>query len=272
MKTKNQLDQYTALVTGASRGVGRGIAIGLGEYGSTVYITGRNLEALNETTEAVRTAGGTCIPIQCDHRYDDQTKAVLERIKSDGCILSILVNCAWGGYEDMVEDGKFTWTNKFWDQSIKRWDKIFEVGVRSIFVTSKYALELMRSDESGLIVNISFWAAKKYVGNVIYGASKAAADKLTSDMALELRDTKISVVSLYPGLVRTEEVMKAAAYLDLTNSESPQFIGRVIANMFLDPAIPEKSGKICIAAQLAMDYHITDIDGKQPHPLTLETV
>lgn len=272
MKTQNRLDQCTALVTGASRGVGRGIAIGLGEYGSKVYITGRNLEALNETAEAVRSAGGTCIPVQCDHRYDNQTKAVLERIKSDGCMISILANCAWGGYEDMVENGKFTWTDKFWDQAVKRWDKIFEVGVRSIFVTSKFALELMRSDESGLIVNISFWAAKKYVGNVIYGASKAAADKLTSDMALELRDTKISVISLYPGLVRTEEVMKAAAYLDLTNSESPQFIGRVIANMFLDAKILEKSGKVCVAAQLAMDYHITDIDGKQPQPLTLEKI
>lgn len=272
MNAKKQLAGRVALVTGGSRGVGRGISIGLGEYGCTVYITGRNSNALSETAEAIKAAGGLGIPVQCDHQNDIQTKAVIDRINADGHTLSILVNCAWGGYEDMIENGKFTWIDKFWDQSIGRWDKIFDVGVRSIFVTSKFGLELMKRDELSLIVNVSFWAAQKYVGNVIYGASKAAADKLTSDMASELRETKIAVVSLYPGLVRTEEVMKAAAYLDLSNSESPQFIGRVVANMFLDPSILSRSGKVCVAADLAQEYRIKDIDGKQPIPLTLEKV
>ena len=133
-------------------------------------------------------------------------------------------------------------------------------------------MELMNPQKEGLIINISFWAAQKHLANVIYGASKAAADKLTSDMAYELTNTEISVVSLYPGLVRTEEVLKYAQYFDLSNSESPQFIGRVIAQLYLDPARKQKSGKVYIAAALAKEYGISDVDGKQPRPLTIEEV
>jgi NAD(P)-dependent dehydrogenase (short-subunit alcohol dehydrogenase family) len=157
--------------------------------------------------------------------------------------LSLLVNCAWGGYEDMSENGSFTWVKKFWEQPTWRWDKIFTIGVRTIFLNSKYAMELMNPQTKGLIINISFWAAQKYVGNIIYGASKAATDKLTSDMANELANTEISVVSLYPGMVRTEEVLKYAQYLDMSNSESPQFIGRIAAQLYLDPMLKQRSGK-----------------------------
>lgn len=132
-------------------------------------------------------------------------------------------------------------------------------------------MELMMPNNEGLIVNISYWAAQKYVGNVIYGASKVVADKLTADMAHELEKSEISVVSLYPGLVSTESVLKAAEYLDLSNSESPQFIGRVIAALYLDPLRKKRSGKVCIAAALAKEYGITDIDGKQPKPLTIKS-
>jgi len=128
----------------------------------------------------------------------------------------------------------------------------------------------MNPQTKGLIINISFWAAQKYVGNIIYGASKAATDKLTSDMANELANTEISVVSLYPGMVRTEEVLKYAQYLDMSNSESPQFIGRIAAQLYLDPMLKQRSGEVCIAAALAKEYGINDVDGKQPRPLTIE--
>jgi NAD(P)-dependent dehydrogenase (short-subunit alcohol dehydrogenase family) len=272
LENRNKLKDITALVTGGSRGVGRGVALGLGEYGATIYITGRNVEQLNETAVLVEELGGVCIPLQCDHNDDIATKAVFDQIQQQGKTLSILVNCAWGGYENMVEDGNFTWTNKFWEQPLWRWDQIFTVGVRTIFITSKYAMPLMDNQARGLIVNISYWAAQKYLGNVIYGASKAAADKLTFDMAQELCNTNFSVVSLYPGLVRTEEVLKNAEYFDFSNSESPQFIGRVIAHLYFDTHLKEKSGKIYIAAALADEYGIRDIDGRKPRPLSIEEV
>jgi NAD(P)-dependent dehydrogenase (short-subunit alcohol dehydrogenase family) len=125
---------------------------------------------------------------------------------------------------------------------------------------------------SGLIVNISFWAAQKHVGNVAYGVAKAATDKLTWDTAHELRESGITVVSLYPGMVRTEKVMEAAAYLDLTNSESPRFIGRAVAALATDANVMEKSGSVLTAAGCAREYGFTDIDGKQPRPLTAEDV
>jgi dehydrogenase/reductase SDR family protein 1 len=143
--------------------------------------------------------------------------------------------------------------------------------VRAHFVSSQYAAPMMIRQKKGLIVNISFWAAQKYMGNAIYGASKAATDKFSSDMAEELRGHNIAVVSLYPGLVRTERVMQAKEFFDLSNSESPQFIGRAVAALASDPNLMRKSGKVLLAAKLAREYSFSDIDGKLPKPLSLET-
>src|SRR5437773_11482178 len=117
----------------------------------------------------------------------------------------------------------------FWKQPLWRWDAMFAAGVRAHYVASAHAARTMVARQSGLIVNISFWASQKYLSNVTYGVSKAATDKMTTDMAHELRERNVAVVSLYPGMVRTEKVMEAAAFLDLSNSESPQFIGRAVA-------------------------------------------
>jgi len=149
-----------------------------------------------------------------------------------------------------------------------------DVGVRSAFVASSRAAPAMIGRRKGLIVNISFWAAQKYVGNVLYGIAKAATDKMTSDMAHELRPHGVSAVSLYPGLVRTEAVMEAAqgGWLDISNSESPEFIGRVIASLSRDPEVMGRSGQILVAAELARELNVVDRDGKQPAPLTLAFV
>jgi NAD(P)-dependent dehydrogenase (short-subunit alcohol dehydrogenase family) len=120
-----------------------------------------------------------------------------------------------------------------------------------------------------VIVNISFWAAQKHIGNVAYGVSKAATDKMTADMAVELRPHGVTAVSLYPGLVRTEKVMEAARWLDLTNSESPEFIGRAVAALAADPDVMRYTGTVLVAASVAVEYGFTDIDGKTPRPLTL---
>jgi|SRR5579862_9205126 len=252
-----------ALVTGASRGVGRGVAIGLAEAGFKVFATGRTIHAADLPGEVIR--------IPCDHLNDDQTAAAFAHVVNG---LDVLVNSAWGGYERMVEDGSFTWGLPFWEQPYHRWDSMMGAGVRAAFVAGSLAAGIMVPRKRGLIVNISFWAAQKYIGNTIYGISKAATDKMTADMAHELRPHGVAAVSLYPGLVRTEAVMLAAegGWLDLANSESPEFIGRVIAALAHDPNLMERSGKVLVAAALASELGVTDIDGHRPTPLTLETV
>ena len=130
----------------------------------------------------------------------------------------------------------------------------------------------MVAQGSGLIVNLSYWAARKYLGNAIYGAAKCATDRLTADMAHDLDGTGVVAVSLYPGLVRTEKVLESAAFLDLSNSESPQFVGRAVAHLAADPEAGRRSGAVVVAAELAREYGFLDVDGRQPAPLTLETV
>jgi dehydrogenase/reductase SDR family member 1 len=139
-------------------------------------------------------------------------------------------------------------------------------------LASQLAARSMVAHRSGLIVNISFWSAQKHVGNVAYGVSKAATDKMTADMATELRPHGVAVVSLYPGMVRTEKVMQAAEWLDLSNSESPEFIGRAVAALAADPNVMRHTGAIRVAAALGLEYGFTDIDGKTPRPLTLGDV
>lgn len=260
------LNGKVALVTGATRGVGRGIALELAEAGAVVYATGRTIE------EATFTTTGQLIPVRCDHTIDSDVEAVFQRIATEQEHLDILVNSVWGGYENMVENGAFTWMQPFWKQPLWRWDAMFAAGVRAYYVASAQAARMMVEQRSGLIVNISFWAAQKYLSNVAYGVSKAATDKLTADMAHELREHNVAVVSLYPGMVRTELVMEAAAFLDLSNSESPQFIGRAVAALGSDSNVLQKSGQVLVAAGLAQEYGFTDIDGQQPRPLTLKDV
>jgi dehydrogenase/reductase SDR family member 1 len=182
------------------------------------------------------------------------------------------VNNVWGGYENMVEGGEFTWTKPFWEQPRWRWDAMFAAGVRAHYVASQLAAPSMVARRQGLIVNVSFWAAQKHIGNVAYGVSKAATDKLTADMAHELKPYGVAVVSLYPGLVRTEKVLEAAAWLDLSNSESPEFIGRVVVALAADPRVMRHSGRVVIAAAAAREYGVTDVDGRRPEPLELERV
>jgi dehydrogenase/reductase SDR family member 1 len=231
---------HVALVTGGSRGVGKGIAQELAIQSAAVYVTGR-------TVEQQQLAGG-CTAVRCDHTDDAQVAAVVDRIVAEQHRLDLVVNSVWGG------------------------DAMFAAGVRAAYVASAFAARAMVEQRRGLVVNISFWAAQKHIGNVPYGVAKAATDKLTADMAHELREYGVAVVSLYPGLVRTEKVMEAAAYLDLRNSESPRFIGRAVAALASDPQILEKTGRVLVAAAVAQEYGFADVDGTNPKPLTLAQV
>ena len=267
-----------ALVTGASRGVGKGIALGLGEAGATVYLTGRTLEpgaspgglggTLLAAAEEVTAAGGHGIAAPCDHTDDEQVRALFARIEAEQGRLDLLVNNVWGGYEHFYDGTRFWEEQGFWTMPLERWDKSFDAGVRAHYVASVLAAPLMIRQGAGLIVNISFAAAQRDDKGVIYGVAKNADDRMAACMAHELRAHNVAAVSLYPGLVRTESVLAAAAYFDMSNSESPQFIGRAIAALAADPQIMQKSGQVLIAAQVALDYGFTDIDGKQPRPVT----
>ena len=276
----NSLVKKVAVVTGASRGVGKGIALGLGEAGASVYVTGRTIKnktdveklggTVFQTADEVTAMGGKGIALPCDHRDDTQVEEAFKLIAKQSKKIDILVNNAWGGYEQMREGRVFTYFKPVWEQPFWRWDAMFDVGVRAAYTSSAFAARMMTKKKSGLIVNISYWAAQIYMSNTQYGVAKAAVDKMTTYMAHELKKYKVAVVSLYPGLVRTESVLRNAKHFDMSNSESPQFIGRVVAALATDPNIMKKSGQVLIAAQEALEYGVKDIDGRQPRPQTLK--
>jgi NAD(P)-dependent dehydrogenase (short-subunit alcohol dehydrogenase family) len=256
----------TAVVTGASRGIGKGVARALHEAGWRVFATGRSI-ARADLPDGVHR-------IVCDHLHDDQTAQAFATVLSATRSIDVLVNGAWGGYEQMMEDGRFTWPAPFWEQPLHRWTAMLDAGVRASFVCSQHAAHNMIAHKHGLIVNFSVWSAQKHIGNAIYGVSKAATDKLTADMAYELRIHNIAAVSLYPGLVRTESVVAAArkGAFKLDDSESPEFQGRVVAALYDDPHLMERSGKVFVTAAIARDLGVMDIDGKSPEPLTFADV
>ena len=260
-----RLSGRVAVVTGATRGIGRGVARELAECGARVYVTGRSAPEYETLADRITA-------IRCDHAVDAQVDAVFARILHECPAIDILVNSVWGGYERMIDNGEFTWPKPFWEQPLWRWDAMFSAGVRAHYRASQLAAATMVAQQRGLIVNISHWAAQKYIGNVAYGVSKAATDKMAADMATELKHHSVTVVSLYPGMVRTEKVMEAAQWLDLSNSESPEFIGRAVAALATDADAMRHTGRMLVAAALAQEYGFTDIDGTTPRPLTLADV
>lgn len=271
-----------ALVTGASRGVGKGIALSLAEAGATVYITGRTVNeggsasclsgTIYQTAEDIDKLGGKCIAIQCDHTNDSEVEGVFRLIKEENNKLNILVNNVWGGYQHYTDGTEFWHEKGFWTLPPSRWDSMFQSGIRAHYVASALAAPLLLQQDDSLIVTISFFSSKLTNQGVAYGAAKAASDHMVACMAEELKGHNVAAVSLYPGIVRTESVMKAAEHLDLSNSESPQFIGRAVVALATDPNIMDKTGSVLIAAELAIEYGFTDVDGKQPRPLTAKDI
>jgi NAD(P)-dependent dehydrogenase (short-subunit alcohol dehydrogenase family) len=274
-----------ALVTGASRGIGKGIAIALGEAGALVYITGRSVNAddsinsisgsLLETKAAVEKVGGICIAVTVDHSDDRQIQSLFEQIEREqNGQLDLLVNNAYGGVRSLISsNGK-----PFWESDINLWDACNQVGLRSHYIASHFAAKMMTQRKQGLIVTISSWGGLAPIFGVAYGTGKSACDRLAADMAVELKPFNVASISLWSGIVGTEQFhqladenlegnernLGVAAIADKFNWETPLFVGRVIAALYNDQDLMRRTGKVQIAAELAANYGIVDEYNHRP--------
>jgi NAD(P)-dependent dehydrogenase (short-subunit alcohol dehydrogenase family) len=267
-----------AVVTGASRGVGKGIALALGEAGATVYVTGRSdaggtTEGLpgtvRDTAEAVTQGGGRGIPVRCDHAADAEVEALFARVTQEQGRLDLLVNNVWGGYEQLDWSG---FAAPFWEQPLRHWSGMFESGVRAHLAASRLAVPLMLPHRRGLIVHTTAWDRDKYLGNLFYDVAKAAVNRMAFGMARELQAHHVTVVGLAPGFVGTERVLAAFAGAGRVpgNLESPEYIGRAVVALAGDANVMAKSGRVLPVGQLAAEYGFTDVDGRQWPPFQIE--
>jgi NAD(P)-dependent dehydrogenase (short-subunit alcohol dehydrogenase family) len=258
-----------AIVTGASRGIGKGCAIELGTLGAVVYVTGRSASkgahplggTVAETAAAVTSAGGRGIAVVCDHRDDGQVRRLFRQVETEQGRLDVLVNNAF------LIPKELTSGKPFWEVPLSNWDDMIDVGTRSAYVASHFAAKLMVPARRGLIANISSSGAREYAWHVAYGVGKCALDRLTADCAHELRPHGVAVVSLWPGLVLTERLQGAQAAmpkLDFSSAESQRFTGRAVAALASAADVMRWSGRALASRELADVYGFTDVDGRLP--------
>ena len=269
-----------ALVTGGSRGAGRGIAIELGKAGATVYVTGRSTKGnatqnfpgtIDETAVQIYEAGGTGIAVRCDHTVDAETKAVIEQIREEQGKLDILINNVWGAHDIGVNPGAF------WEQTLENWDTMFTAGVRAQLATNHFAIPLLRENKEALIVHTTFWDEGKYTGQFYYDLAKNALVRMAYGLSEELKEDGIAVMAVSPGFMRTELVLEHMGVNeenwqeseDLKVSETPHYVGRAITALAMDSNVMEKTGRALRAGDLAKEYDFTDVDGRYIPPFTL---
>jgi NAD(P)-dependent dehydrogenase (short-subunit alcohol dehydrogenase family) len=277
------LQGRVCLVTGATRGAGLAIATALGACSATVYVTGRTTRATGQTegmpgtledaAEAVEAAGGSALPVRCDHTHDADVEALARRIDAGHGHLHLLVNNAWGGYEQHPGRG---FTAPLQEQPPELWERMFTAGVRAQLMTARAAIPLLLGGEAvgrpPLIVATTAWAFGSFLGNVYYDTAKAAINRLAFGIANELRESGVASVALTPGFMRTERVLAAHAAdpFDLSGTESPAYLGRAVAALAADPGVMELSGDVLTVGELARRYGFTDLDGSQPAPFRLD--
>ena len=261
----NRLRNRVALVTGASRGGGKGIALVLGEEGATVYVTGRSVRGqpttlgrpgtIDDTAEEVTARGGTGIAIRCDHTDDAQVRGVFRRIQDDHGHLDVLVNNAWSGYE-ISPDSSLA----FWEIEWRHWDLMFTGGLRAAAFAATLAAPMMIEAGRGLIVNIT-WVLDRPHGHAFYEVVKNGTNKLTEQMADDLRPHGVSCVAVSPGFMRLERMNLTPDEAAMT--ESAEFAGRAVAALAADDGVMAKSGRVVTTPGLAREYGFTDVDGSQ---------
>jgi len=287
MPLRQPLSGKVALVTGASRGVGKGIAVQLGAAGAIVYITARTLDpregthpglgSLTETAQEIKRRGGQCIPVKVDHEKDNEILELFHQIgREQNNRLDILVNCAFKGVNSLFTDPKLA----FWELKPEVWDDVNNVGLRNNYICSVYAARMMVPAKQGLIINISSMGGMRYMFNVPYGVGKAALDRMSKDCGIELRSSNITCLSLYPGAVKTElvkeliekhspKVKVGGGMLEIKlsdifkNGESPEFTGKVVAALAQDPKLMSYNSQVVIVADYAQSHGIVDIDNRQ---------
>lgn len=260
-----------AVVTGASRGAGRGIAIALGSHGCTVYVTGRSQKptdsplagTIYETAEAVTAAGGKGIAVHVDHSKDEQTKALFEQVKREQGGLDILVNNACLIRDELMQP------ISFWEKPLNVVDAL-DVGLRSSYVASYYAAPLLVSRKKGLVIFTSSSGAVHYIFDAAYGVHKAGMDKMAADMAVDFKPFNIASISIWMGALLTERLKliiqsnpQKFGHLGDT-AETPEFTGHIIWALYNDPKLMELNGQTVIGAEMAVKYGIKDVGGKQP--------
>jgi len=264
-------DRKVAIVTGASRGAGRGIARALGEQGYRVYVTGRTLNegdadlpgTIGSAAQAVTDAGGEGIAVQVDHADDAQIAALFDRVKRESGRLDILVNNAAAIHDDLIKPGPF------WEKSIDLVG-LLDVGLRSNYIASWHAAPIMVEQGRGLIVFTSSFGSVCYMHGAAYGAHKAGVDKFAADMGVDFRGTGVAAVALWMGMLATERSARTAEehpeqYAQILEmAETPEFNGKVIDALYNDPKLEELNGQTVITAEMAEKYGITDVGGKQP--------
>lgn len=270
-----------AVVAGATRGAGRGIASILGEAGATVYCTGRSVrgkpasgqrpEILEHTAEMVNSYGGVGIALRVDHNEEEEVKALFERVKAEQGQLDILVNDIWGG-ESLSE-----WGKPFWEQDLAKGFQMLRTAVKTHIITSHYAAPLMLERKKGLIVEITDGDTLKYRDNFFYDLAKTSVIRLAYAMSEDLKPHNITALAVTPGFLRSEEMLE---HFEVTEenwqdgakkdphfiaSETPFFVGRAIASLAADPEVFSKTGKVWSSWTLSDEYHFKDIDGREPH-------
>jgi len=265
------LRDRVVVVTGASRGAGKGIAVALGATGATVYVTGRTRNegdaplpgTVEATAQAVTAAGGKGIPVYCDHGDDNDVRQLFEQVTAEQGRLDLLVNNATSLHDALTQTGPF------WDKPLAL-TQLWEVGMRSHYTAAWYAAPLLLANGEGLIVNTSSFGGRIYMHGPAYGAGKAAVDKMSHDMAIDFRPHNVAVVSIWMGLLLTERTQRVfdqepEKYAALAaTAETPGFTGRVIDALANDPHLMEKSGKVLIGAELGQEYGLADTNGSIP--------
>lgn len=291
-----ELRNCVAVVTGASRGGGRGIAIELGAAGATVYVTGRSTRgapaqsyagivslsgmkqvpgSIDETAEEVTRAGGRGIAVRCDHTSEDQVAALFQQVEREQGRLDLLVNNAWGGHE------KFDGISQapFWERPMELWDAMFDRGVRNHLLASRLAAPILVRQRKGLIVTTTFWDRDRYIAHdLFYDLAKASMTRLAFGLAQELKPHDVASVAVSPGWMRTEFVLAAYRtdeahwqdHPELARTESPRYVGRAVAALAADPRVLEKTGRVFRVGDLAREHGFTDVDGRVVPPFELD--
>lgn len=278
-ETHASLAGQVALVAGATRGAGRGVARALGGAGALVYCTGRSTaghrgmdrpETVDETAELIRQAGGRAIAVRVDHTHEDEVAALAARVRGEAGRLDVLVNSVWGG-DPMVD-----WSRSFWEVDLSNVRAYLDQTLVSHLITNRHLAPLMVEADRGLIVEVIDGHFAGYRGHILYDLTKAALARLAYGMAMELARTGVTALAVSPGFLRSEAVLEHFGVTDeswrdaiakdpyFAESESPLLVGRAVVALAADPDVRRKAGLIHFASDLAREYGFTDVDGRTP--------